>query len=285
MTLIRESISYGKNLQYKAYTARLEGLKGASPAVIVLQEIWGVDEHIQSVVDRLAAAGYVAFAPELFTEDGSYLPGLSQQRIAEAKSFLNTLPPSEWRKEEVRKPELAKRPIEEAAAIEDTLSRIFNLSDLRPTFIAKVIEAAEFLRKVYSPTAGQGIASVGFCLGGALSAELAAADSELRGAVLFYGGLPDGDKVKDIEAPLLGFYGELDERITSAVPAFAEEVTSLGKSFEYHVYSEAQHAFFNDTRPSYQAAAARDAFARTLGFLNQVLNNKSISDKKIKYKY
>jgi dienelactone hydrolase len=56
-------------------------------------------------------------------------------------------------------------------------------------------------------------------------------------------------------------------RITDHVPAFAEAMRAAGKRYEPTVYDDAPHAFFNDTRPSYRADAARDAWARLLGFL------------------
>ena len=65
---------------------------------------------------------------------------------------------------------------------------------------------------------------------------------------------------------MLGFYGADDTRITAAVPGFAEAMRRAGVAFEYHIYPDAPHAFFNDTRRSYRADAARDAWARCLMF-------------------
>ena len=63
---------------------------------------------------------------------------------------------------------------------------------------------------------------------------------------------------------MLGFYGGKDHRVTSQVPALVEAMAATGKRFDHVIYPEAGHAFFNDNRPSYDIAAARDAFARTL---------------------
>jgi carboxymethylenebutenolidase len=104
-----------------------------------------------------------------------------------------------------------------------------------------------------------------------LSAALAANDGQLRGAIIYYGSLPAGIPIEPIRAPLLGFYGENDKRITDAVPDFSASLKAAGKSFEYHVYPDAPHAFFNDTRPSYHVSSARDAFVRTLDFLRGAL--------------
>jgi carboxymethylenebutenolidase len=78
---------------------------------------------------------------------------------------------------------------------------------------------------------------------------------------------PPAERLGGIACPLLGIYGGEDGRVTGAVPAFADAMSAAGKRFEHHVYPGAPHAFFNDTRPAYRVGAARDAWARTLGFL------------------
>jgi len=141
----------------------------------------------------------------------------------------------------------------------------------KPENLAPVVEAARFLRGELAATRGQKIVSVGFCMGGALSAALAANDPELAGAVVFYGMPPAEDAIAKIRCPVLGFYGGLDARIGAALPAFTEAMARAGKRLEKHVYEGAQHAFFNDTRAVYDASAARDAFARTLAFFREQL--------------
>src|SRR4051794_19826816 len=91
-----EWIKYGSNHQFTGFIAQQEGVDSL-PAVIVIQEIWGVDGHIQDVVRRLAGAGYAAFAPDLFSLEGSHPDPLSPERIEMAKQFLNTIPSSAWR--------------------------------------------------------------------------------------------------------------------------------------------------------------------------------------------
>jgi carboxymethylenebutenolidase len=117
--------------------------------------------------------------------------------------------------------------------------------------------------------AAAAVVSIGFCMGGGLSAQLAASDAGLAAAVCFYGMPPGREEAERISCPLLGLYGSEDERITGQVPAFLETMRDLGKPFEQHIYDGAPHAFFNDTRPSYRVAAARDAWARTLAFFAQ----------------
>jgi carboxymethylenebutenolidase len=121
---------------------------------------------------------------------------------------------------------------------------------------------------------GDRVGTVGFCMGGALSLYAASKNEQVGACVVFYGGHP---KVKpdleNLRAPVLGLYAELD---TFATPALARELeaklNALGKSAEIHVYENADHAFFNDARPEvYNAAAAADAWQRTVRFLRKHL--------------
>lgn len=111
------------------------------------------------------------------------------------------------------------------------------------------------------------LASVGFCWGGARSFALATQSARLRAAVVFYGSAPSNEKLAAVKCPVLGLYGETDERITSAVPQVATVLKAAGKSFDHKVYAGAGHAFFNDTGERYNAEAAKDAWTRTLEFL------------------
>ena len=66
---------------------------------------------------------------------------------------------------------------------------------------------------------------------------------------------------------MIGFFGEEDRGIPVAdVRAFEKQMKVLGKSVEIHVYPGAGHAFFNEQQPSYRAAAAQDAWQKTLAF-------------------
>ena len=141
----------------------------------------------------------------------------------------------------------------------------------REAQLATVGAAALYLREEREETRGGKLGSVGFCLGGTLSALLACRDPELGAAVIFYGSPPAVEELANIRCPVLGFYGGKDQRITSHVPAFVEAMVAARQRFEHVVYPEAGHAFFNDNRPSYDVAAARDAFARTLAFFRDAL--------------
>jgi hypothetical protein len=80
------------------------------PAVLVIQEIWGVDTHIQDVTVRLASAGYAAFALDLYATNGRRPESMTVERIAEVQAFTNTLPRTAWANPAERDAELAKLP-------------------------------------------------------------------------------------------------------------------------------------------------------------------------------
>lgn len=113
---------------------------------------------------------------------------------------------------------------------------------------------------------------VGFCMGGGLCYRFAAHSEAPDAAVVFYGSSPNQlEEAKSVSCPVLGLYGEADARITGNAPALAEAFKAAGKSFEYHVYPGAPHAFFNDEAPSYRREAAQDAWQRTLAFFRRHL--------------
>ncbi len=107
-------------------------------------------------------------------------------------------------------------------------------------------------------------AAVGFCFGGGLVWRLlAAGEPRLAAAVPFYGPLPDNpDFAGSRGAAVLGFYGALDQRVTDSEPAARAALQRAGLVHELVVEPDADHAFFNDTGPRYQPAAAADAWRR-----------------------
>jgi len=80
------------------------------PAIIVIPEIGGVNEHIEAVARRLAAAGYAVLAPDLFSINGKRPATFFQERLVKALGFVRKLPPIAWRDTEFRNVELAKLP-------------------------------------------------------------------------------------------------------------------------------------------------------------------------------
>ena len=117
------------------------------------------------------------------------------------------------------------------------------------------------------------VGTVGFCLGGGLSLLAACSNSQVAAYVDFYGVLPGGQPdCRQLAAPVLGLFGELDPWVPrDAVEKLEQELRESGKTVETVVYENAEHAFFNDTGDAYNAAAAADAWRRTLEWFNRYL--------------
>jgi carboxymethylenebutenolidase len=117
------------------------------------------------------------------------------------------------------------------------------------------------------------IGVIGFCWGGGKTFLFTTQSKDLAATVIYYGPIPkDLDAVKNITAPVLGNYGELDKPISSQVPRLAEEMKKNGKSYDYKIYPDAPHAFNSDVREDrYRPEAAKDAWGRTLEFFKKNL--------------
>jgi carboxymethylenebutenolidase len=139
--------------------------------------------------------------------------------------------------------------------------------------VQEIAAAARYLKKM-SNVAPQKMGVVGWCMGGGLCLSTAAYHSDLIGAaVAFYGRpLTAGDTAR-LQVPVLGLYAEHDHGIPpEAVRAFDAEMDKQHTPHEVHIYAGASHAFFNDTRPQiYQAAAAQDAWQKTLAWFRKYL--------------
>jgi len=113
---------------------------------------------------------------------------------------------------------------------------------------------------------------VGFCFGGGLVWQLLA-DGALgvSAAVPFYGPLPDSPDFTGAKAAVLGIYGARDTRFTGSQAAAKAALDRAGLVSELVVEPYAGHAFFNDTGPRYNAAAAADAWHRLLDWFGRYL--------------
>ncbi len=235
-------------------------------AVIVIHEIFGLDDSIRNVARRFADQGYVALAPNLFSGPLGQLMTPANVRLAlsafaEAPADLRANP-SKFREFAASQP-AERRPILEAFAQVSSPAT-------QDAFALDLVACARYLRGLPNVDPAK-IGAVGFCFGGAMVARFATADPKLKAAVIFYGHNPPLDRVPQIHAKILGLYASEDPGITSTVPEFAEAMKRAGKAFDYHVYPGARHAFFNETRPNYHEASARDAWPRVLDFFAREL--------------
>lgn len=202
---------------------------GPHAGIIVLQEAFGVNSHIRHVAERLAQEGFVSIAPELFHRTAHGFEG----------DYMNFQP---------------AMPHIRAMTAEGTEA------DLRAVF--------DWLRQAPGVSA---IHSMGFCMGGRVSF-LANSILPLQSAVSYYGGgiapelLP---RAAALKAPMLFFWGGRDKHIPPEQRrAVVDALSAAGKSFINVEFSEADHGFNCDERPSYHPRSAKLAWDLTLDFLN-----------------
>ncbi|HLJ58720.1 MAG TPA: dienelactone hydrolase family protein [bacterium] len=118
------------------------------------------------------------------------------------------------------------------------------------------------------------VGAMGFCFGGGLTWQLAMQNGDLKAVVPFYGPNPPSlDGVAHIRAAVLAFYGALDERVDAGIPAMRAALGQAHVTYEIVVEPNAGHAFFNDTGPAYNAAAATDAWPKTIAWFAKYLGS------------
>jgi carboxymethylenebutenolidase len=111
--------------------------------------------------------------------------------------------------------------------------------------------------------------AIGFCFGGAMVWQLlAAGEGRLVAAAPFYGPFPEGGDLRDSRAAVLGVYGGLDARVNATRAAAGAALEAAGLKYELLTFTEADHAFFNDTGPRFNPHAATEAWRRALNWFD-----------------
>ncbi len=131
------------------------------------------------------------------------------------------------------------------------------------------VSAADWSRAV---AGGNGkLGAVGFCYGGGMVNFLATRVPELRAGSPYYGAPAPADQASRIKAEMSVVFAENDERINAAWPAYEAALKAAGVQYEAATYPGTQHGFNNDTTPRYDAAAAQQAWERTLALFERTL--------------
>jgi carboxymethylenebutenolidase len=110
------------------------------------------------------------------------------------------------------------------------------------------------------------IGTIGFCWGGGQSFRYATNNPNLKAVVVAYGPAPDSAALKRIKAPVLGVYGENDERINANLPDVAAKMQSAGKTFTYEMYPGTGHGFLKPGRQGSDGPQVQKAWNRILEF-------------------
>jgi carboxymethylenebutenolidase len=215
--------------------------EGRYPAVIVIHEIFGLTDHIRDVTCRLAQAGYVALAPDLYAREGGAPEGMDFTKLRE---FVGK--------------------IADARMVGDMQAGIRHLrtrSDVRGDRIGSVGFCMGGLYSLLlagrTPDLTAAVCFYGRLVYPEKTPEKPTAPMEL---------------VKEMKAAIQGHFGGDDQAIPiESVEKFKAALADAGKTHEITIYDGAPHAFHNDTRPSYRPDAAKQAWSRTLAWFDKHL--------------
>jgi carboxymethylenebutenolidase len=178
-------------------------VKDKRPVVLIIHEIFGMTDWVADLADQVAAAGYIAVAPDLLSgmgPDGGRTSSISADKVMEAVSKLNP----------------------------DQVTADLNA-------------AADYAKKI--PASNGKLFVGGFCWGGGQTFRFATNRADLSAAFVFYGPPPDKDAMARIKAPVYGFFAGNDARIGAMIPDAIANMKAAGKTFEPVTYDGAGHGF------------------------------------------
>lgn len=228
------------------------------PALILIHPVTGLTQNVRETARSFADEGYLALAPDLYTNDAGY----PNHAVADINEAAHMGPNSSgWESH------LAKFAEPRRGAI--LAARQWMSARPHGSYIDLVGAAFDYLKG--RDDVGL-IGSIGYCMGGRLTAELGVLGVDLAAGVIYYGGSPKAEEAARVKGPLAGHYAVTDQGITRGVYDFALAMKAAGKSFEYCVY-DADHGFDDSTAPhAYNAEAARTARGRASEFLAKHLH-------------
>ena len=222
---------------FGAYVSTPPKDTAGGPSIVLIQEIWGVNQHVRDVADQYAMDGFTVFAPDVFWRQQPRVD-LGYNEVDNPKAF----------------------------ALMGALDRPNAVKDLAST--------ASALR-AYSASVGKGVgkvASVGFCMGGALS-YLCAASGSVDAAVCYYGGGIHTmlDRAPDVNVPILMHFAENDGHISMSAVASIQAAFKGRDEVRIDVYPGVDHGFNCWGRGMYNQKAAALARGRSLAFLAKTI--------------
>ncbi|WP_028064805.1 dienelactone hydrolase family protein [Solirubrobacter soli] len=197
--------------------------------VLVIHENRGLTEHIKNVAGRFAASGYSALALDLLSEEGGTGAFPGEAEVAAKLSEISGSNPGRF-------------DADMKAALTELEKRVPRKSTL---------------------------GAIGFCFGGGMIWRLLAArEPRLDAAAPFYGPFPTGGNLGGNKANVLGVYGGLDARVNGTMPAAKASLDAARLDYELLTFTEADHAFFNDTGARFNVPAAEEAWRRVIGWFD-----------------
>lgn len=205
---------------------------GTLPAVVMIHENKGLNDHIKNMANLLARNGYVVLAVDLFKGEVT----TDRNRSSELTQYIRD------------NPDIAT---------------------------ANLQSAVKYLASLPNVNAEK-IASLGWCFGGAQSLQLAlnSQDHPLSATIIYYGRLiTDNATLAKIKWPVLGIFGDQDSSIpVDTVKAFESALNSNNIPNEIYIFKGVGHAFANPSGDNYAPTETKDAWDKTLSFLDKHLN-------------
>ena len=206
---------------------------GTLPAVVMIHENKGLNDHIKNMANLLARNGYVVLAVDLFKGEVT----TDRNRSSELTQYIRN------------NPDIAT---------------------------ANLQSAVKYLASLPNVNAEK-IASLGWCFGGAQSLQLAlnSQDHPLSATVIYYGRLiTDNATLAKIKWPVLGIFGDQDSSIpVDTVKAFESALNSNNIPNEIYIFKGVGHAFANPSGDNYAPTETKDAWDKTLSFLDKHLRS------------
>jgi carboxymethylenebutenolidase len=206
--------------------------KSKTPVVLIIHEIFGMTDWVQDLADQVAAAGYIAVAPDLLSAmapNGGGTPDFPPNGVGPA------------------------------------------IGKLSPEQITADLNAvADY--GIHLPAASGKLFVAGFCYGGSQTFRFATNRADLSAAFVFYGGPPNKDDMARIKAPVYGFYAENDARIGATIPDTITNMKAAGKIYEPVTYAGAGHGFMRAGEDPTGNEANRKARADAWERLKQLLS-------------
>jgi carboxymethylenebutenolidase len=209
-------------------------VKTKATAVVLIHEIFGLSDWVRGVVDQMAEAGYIAIAPDFLSGMGPNGGGSESFSADAVRGKIQGLPNDQ---------------------VNGDLDAVV-------AYVSKL------------PAANGNVVVGGFCWGGGKTFSYAAHNPNIKAGLVFYGPAPKPEDMAKIKAPIYGFYGGNDARITAAVPEVTEQMKSAGKKYEPVTYDAAGHGFMRSgeqpdaTEPNKKAR--EESWKRTKEILGKI---------------
>lgn len=206
-------------------------VKKNAPVVVVIHEIFGLTGWVRGVADQLAADGYIAIAPDLLSVERG---GATTDSLAwdTARNLIRNVTPEKM----------------------------------------NAMVAAMGRYGMALPAAAKMYGVVGYCWGGTASFNHAVFNAPgMKAAVVYYGSSPAAAEIAKVKVPVLGLYGENDQRVNATIPMADSTMRAIKGTFVSKVYPGAGHGFLRAQDQAANRAASLEAWPETIGWFKKYL--------------